>query len=240
MNPLEIVAHRPWAPPRGPWRMKQLWYDLLFAHWPVPAEILRRLVPHELSLDTFQGGCWVSITPFHMSNRRSMLPAFPFTSRFRELNCRTYVNFGGKPGVFFFSLDASSRSAVWGARTFYHLPYKFADMQAKKDGESIAYSSRRTSAEFKATYRPIAPVKLAPPGTLEHWLTERYCLYTVHRGQVFRGDIHHVPWPLQGASAEIGVNTIADAAGIRLSGIRPVLAFSRELEVLIWPLRRAI
>ena len=238
MNPLKIVKHRPWPLPQGPWLMVQFWYDLLFAHWPVPAESMRRMVPCELPLDAFDGACWVSMTPFHMSNRVRMLPAFPFTARFRELNCRTYVNLGGKPGVFFFSLDASSYSAVWGAQTFYHLPYKLADMQARKESDSIVYSSRRASAEFTATYRPVAQVTLAAPGTLDHWLTERYCLYTVHRGHVFRGDIHHVPWPLQEASAEIGVNTIAEAAGIQLPGVRPLLAFCRELEVLIWPLRR--
>lgn len=218
--------------------MMQSWYDLLFAHWPVPAESLRPLIPHELALDTFDEVSWISITPFHMSNRVRMLPAFPFTSRFRELNCRTYVNFEGKPGVFFFSLDASSPAAVWGAQTFYHLPYKLADVRARNEGDLIIYSSRRASSEFRATYRPVAPVKLAATATLEHWLTERYCLYTVRKGQVFQGDIHHVPWPLQEASAEIGVNTIAEAAGIRLPAIQPLLAFSRQLKVLIWPLRR--
>jgi hypothetical protein len=135
-------------------------------------------------------------------------------------------------------LDASSRSAVWGARTFYHLPYYFADMRAEKHGDGIIYSSRRGAAEFKANYRPVGPVTLAARGTLNHWLTERYCLYTVHKGNVFRGDIHHVPWPLQEAEAEIEVNTIAQAAGITLPAAQPVLSFSRELKVLIWPLRR--
>jgi uncharacterized protein len=172
-----------------------------------------------------------------MTNR-ARVRALPFTSHFRELNCRTYVNIGGKPGVFFFSLDANSRSAVWGARTFYHLPYYFADMRAEKQGDATVYSSRRGAAEFKARYRPVAPVRLAARGTLEHWLTERYCLYTVYRGNVFRGDIHHLPWPLQHAEAEIEVNTIADVAGLHLPDARPVLSFSRELKVLIWPLQQ--
>ena len=231
------VAHRPWPLPTEPWLMEQCWYDLLFAHWQVPADNLRPLVARELPLDTFDGQCWVSVTPFHMSNR-ARVRALPFTSHFRELNCRTYVNLGGKPGVFFFSLDASSRLAVWGARTFYHLPYHFADMRAEKQGDAIIYSSRRGSAEFKADYKPVGRVELAARGTLNHWLTERYCLYTVHKANVFRGDIHHVPWPLQEAEAEIEVNTIAEAAGITLPAAPPALSFSRELKVLIWPLQR--
>ncbi len=239
MEPLEIIEHRPWALPSGSWVMEQCWYDLLFAHWALPIESLRHLVPRELPLDTFDGRCWISLTPFHMTNR-VRVRAFPFTSRFRELNCRTYVNIGGKPGVFFFSLDASSRLAVWGARTFYHLPYRFAEMRAEKRGQAIDYSSRRGSAEFKAGYRPVGPVRRAAPGTVEHWLTERYCLYTVHKGQVFRAEIHHAPWPLQEAEAEIRVNTIAEPARIQLPDTKPLLAFSRELKVLIWPLRRVM
>jgi uncharacterized protein len=140
--------------------------------------------------------------------------------------------------VFFFSLDASSSLAVWGARTFYHLPYYVAQMRAEKRGEEIDYSSRRGSARFEARYRPLGSVRLATRGTAEHWLTERYCLYTVHKGQVFRGDIHHVSWPLQPAEAEIGINTVAETAGIQLSDDKPLLEFSRELKVLIWPLKR--
>jgi hypothetical protein len=238
MELLEVIEHRPWALPSEPWLMEQCWYDLLFAHWPLPTESLRDLVPRELPLDTFDGHCWVSVTPFHMTNR-ARVRALPFTSGFRELNCRTYVNIGGKPGVFFFSLDASSRLAVWGARTFYHLPYHVAQMRAEKRGEAIDYSSRRELARFDARYRPMGPLRLSMRGTVEHWLTERYCLYTVYKGQVFRGDIHHVPWPLQPAEAEIGVNTIAKAAGILLPDTKPLLGFSRELKVLIWPLRRA-
>ena len=204
---LQAVEHRPWSLPSEPWLMEQCWYDLLFAHWQLPTESLRHLVPRELPLDTFDGHCWVSVTPFHMTNR-ARSRALPFTSRFRELNCRTYVNIGGKPGVFFFSLDASSRLAVWGARTFYHLPYHLARMRAVKRGEAVDYSSRRGSARFE------------------------------HRGQVFRGDIHHVPWPLQPAEAEIEINTVAEAAEIQLPNTKPLLAFSRQLDVLIWPLKR--
>lgn len=224
--------------PRGPWSMVQIWYDLLFAHWQVPSRAIQPLVPDQLPLDTFNGQSWVSVTPFHMSVRARGLPPLPFVSRFPELNCRTYVNVDAKPGVFFFSLDAGSHAAVWGARRFYHLPYFYSQMRVVKQGESIVYSSRRGQARWSSRYGPIGPFERARPGTIEHWLTERYCLYSASGGRIFRAEIHHAPWPLEKAAVELRENTIAEAAGIRLPGIPTLLAFARELRVLIWPLRR--
>ena len=222
--------------------MKQTWHDLLFAHWPVLPSLMRPLVPRQLALDTFDDQCWVGVVPFHMSGIRGRrLPAVPGLSRFPELNVRTYVTHRGKPGVYFFSLDAANLPAVWAARIFYHLPYFHAAMTAQERDGSIHYSSRRFtgSAEFRARYRPIAPVQSRGQRSLEHWLTERYCLYTVHRDRVYRGEIHHQPWPLQNAEAELETNTVAAAAGIPLLQTSPLLHFARRLEVLIWPLRGA-
>lgn len=222
--------------------MKQTWHDLLFAHWPLPLTLMRPLVPSQLALDTFDGNCWVGVVPFHMSgiHGRGLL-TLPGLSRFPELNVRTYVTHGGKPGVYFFSLDAANLAAVWAARKFYHLPYFHAAMSSEERDGSIHYSSRRyrSTAEFRGRYRPIAPVQVRESRSLERWLTERYCLYTVHSGRVFRGEIHHQPWPLQNAEAEIEVNTTAAAANIPLRETAPLLHFARRLEVLIWPLRRA-
>jgi uncharacterized protein len=218
--------------------MQQTWNDLLFAHWAVPHEQLRRLVPAELPLDTYDGQCWVAVAPFHMSGIRGrFMPPIPGASALPELNVRTYVTYGGKRGVYFFSLDAGSRLAVWGARTFYKLPYFFAEMHVREHEGWTEYNSSRISspAEFRGRYRPVSPVRLRVPGSLEHWLTERYCLYTVSGGAVFRSEIHHAPWPLQDAEAEIQTNTMAAAAGIELSAI-PLLHFSKKLDVLIWPL----
>lgn len=219
--------------------MKQTWHDLLFAHWPLPEEMLRPLVPAQLQLDVYEGHCWLGVVPFHMSGIRARgLPALPGLSRFPELNVRTYVTHGGKPGVYFFSLDAANSPAVWAARTFYHLPYFRADMMVEDRGGSILYSCRRYSsaAEFRGRYRPVSEVHLAAKGSIEHWVTERYCLYTAHRGQVYRGEIHHQQWPLQRAEAELEVNTMAAAADISLPAIPPLLLFARKLTVLIWPL----
>jgi uncharacterized protein len=238
---LKFLDHRPWQVPSGPWIMEQTWNDLLFAHWPVAAEILRPLVPSALSLHTFNGQCWVAVTPFHMSGVRFRgLPPLPGLSRFPELNVRTYVTFGGKPGVYFFSLDAASRLAVWAARTTYRLPYFHARMRVEEqEGDWIAYRARRNrDVEFCAKYRPRASVELRRPGTLANWLTERYCLYTVYHNSVFRAEVHHPQWPLQDAEADISENTMAIAAGIKLPEIPPLLHFSKKLEVVIWPLRK--
>jgi uncharacterized protein YqjF (DUF2071 family) len=221
--------------------MAQSWHDLLFAHWPVALETLRPLVPPQLELQTFDERRWVGVVPFRMSGVRARwLPAIAGTSRFPELNVRTYVVCGGKPGVYFFSLDAANRLAVRTARRLYHLPYFYADMQSDDSGAEIIYRSKRrlNEAQFEGLYRPLAEVKRRPSATLEHWLTERYCLYTTVNGRVYRSEIHHEPWPLQDAEADIRVNTMARAAGISLPDTQPLLHFARRLNVLIWPLRR--
>jgi uncharacterized protein len=221
--------------------MLQTWHDLLFAHWAIDPRIMRALVPPELPLHTFGGKCWLAVAPFHMNGIRAHgLPPLPGLSRFPELNVRTYVTLDGKPGVYFFSLDAASLTAVRGARRFYHLPYFHAEMSTTQEGEWIRYHSRRrrSPAQFRGRYRPIGPVQLREPGSLPHWLSERYCLYTVFEGQAFRAEIHHQQWPLQDAELETEINSMADAAGISLPPEAPLLHFSRRLDVLIWPLRR--
>lgn len=222
--------------------MKQTWHDLLFAHWPIPPDQLRPLVPAQLPLDTFDSQCWVGVVPFWMSGVRARgLPPLPGLSRFPELNVRTYVTYNGKPGVYFFSLDATNFPAVWAARTFFHLPYFHAAMSSIEKSGTIQYSSRRHtgSAEFRGRYRPVAPPLIRERGALADFLTARFCLYTVPQNTVYRCDIHHLPWPLQDAEAELQQNNMAAAAGIKLPESRPILYFSRILDVLIWPLRRA-
>ena len=166
MNPDAILKerdHRQWPLPTGPWVMTQIWHELLFAHWPIEPQVLRPLVPAELPLDTLDGGGWIGVVPFHMSRIHGRgLPPLPGLARFPELNVRTYVTFDGKPGVYFFSLDAANLPAVWAAHIFYRLPYFHARMLAEMRGEWVAYDSRRyrASAEFRGRYRPIRPVQL--------------------------------------------------------------------------------
>jgi len=240
------TGHRPWPVPKRSWIMAQTWRDLLFAHWPVAADVIRPLVPVALELDTFDGHAWVGVVPFRMTGiRPRWLAPLPWLSAFAELNVRTYVTVGGKPGVYFFSLDAANPVAVATARRWFHLPYMNAAMSCRNEGEAVDYASRRThrgapAAEFRAHYEPTGQVTLAGRGSLAHWLTERYCLYTQGRRQLLmRGEIHHAPWPLQSAKAEIATNTMASAAGITLPAEPPVLHFARRLDVKIWPLRAA-
>lgn len=219
--------------------MVQQWHDLLFAHWPLSPVQLRRVVPNELELDLFDGKAYAAVAPFHMSGVRNRgMPAIPGLSRFPELNVRTYVRYQGIPGVYFFSLDAGSLPAVWGARAAYGLPYFHARMSVQTTGSKIEYSSSRLQdprpAEFCGRYWPTSEPRLREKGSLEHFLTERYCLYVFRSGKIFRAVIHHLPWPLQNADAEIDVNSMTLPAGIELPQARPLLHFSRFLKVLIW------
>jgi len=240
---LRSTEHRPWPLPDQPWIMKQTWHDLLFAHWPVPPSEVRSLIPQELQLDLFDGHAWIGVVPFRMSGIRARgLPPVPGLSRFPELNVRTYVTFGDKPGVYFFSLDAANATAVWAARKFFHLPYFKAAISCGDKGGVIHYSSERKSmpAAFRGSYQPLAPTHRAERSSLEYFLTERYCLYTVHEHEVYRCEIHHRPWPLQNAEAHLETNMVASAAGIHLPASAPVLHFAKRLEVLIWPLHRVM
>jgi uncharacterized protein len=153
---------------------------------------------------------------------------------------RTYVTGDGKPGVWFFSLDAASAIAVKVARAWFHLPYFHARMKCEEFGGSIHYESERIHrraplATLGARYRPTKPVFHASQGTLEHFLTERYCLYAANRkGKIRRGEIHHPPWPLQIADAEFLRNSMTEAAGIPLSTQAPLLHFSKRQDVVVW------
>jgi uncharacterized protein YqjF (DUF2071 family) len=226
--------------PDAPWIMTQTWNDLLFAHWPVDRRLLQERLPAGLPVDVFDGQAWLGIVPFHITNLAPRgVPSIPFVSAFAELNVRTYVTLEGKPGVYFFSLDAASALAVAGARTLFYLPYFTASMTVNVSGDTVHYSSSRdttvASARFEGSYRPIGSVQPPVPGTLEHFLTERYCLYTIDGSRrVRRLQIHHPPWPLQLADAEIRVNTMADAAGVRLPKTKPLLHFSKRQDTVGW------
>ena len=224
--------------PEGPWVMTQTWNDLLFAHWPVDAAAVRERVPASFELDLFDGRAWLGVVPFHMTNvAPRFVPALPWVSAFPELNVRTYVRVGDKPGVFFFSLDAGNPVAVGAAKTLLNLPYYTADMTVMP-GETIRYSSRRLAdpqPQFQAAYRGLGDRRPPARGTLEYFLTERYCLYAVdHRFHAYRLDIHHPPWTLESAEAQIAVNTMADAAGIRLPPMAPLLHFSKRQDMVCW------
>ena len=240
---LNDVSHRPWPMPDSPWLMTQTWHDLLFAHWPVDAKALRDHVPASFEIDLFDDQAWIGVVPFHMTNVAPRgVPALPWVSAFPELNVRTYVRVNGRPGVWFFSLDAANPVAVGVARTLVHLPYFTASMDVENKEGWTYYRSQRSShkgaaAEFVGRYRPVGRVSRPVKGTLEHFLTERYCLFTVD--DAFKAhslDIHHPRWPLQTAEADITVNTMVEAVGIRLPSMAPLLHFSKRQDMVAFPM----
>jgi uncharacterized protein YqjF (DUF2071 family) len=227
--------------------MTQRWNDLLFAHWRAPASQVAALLPEGLHLDTFDGTAWLGVVPFWMDRVKIRgVPFIPSARSYPELNLRTYVrdHRTGTPGVYFFSLDGASLLAVAVARSLYHMPCYWADMrlEAQSEREFVFYSRRRLSGKpviFKARYRGLGPTrKLAESrsGTLEYFLTERYCLFTQNGArELVRANVHHVPWPLEDAAAEIERNDLPASVGIQLEEQEPVLHYSRRLAVYMWP-----
>lgn len=235
--------HRPWQAPTHAWTWRQSWKDLLFAHWPIPAEVAQKLVPDGLTVQQFEGTSWIGVVPFRMSGvMRRPLPDLPWISAFPELNVRLYVERDGKPGVWFLSLDASNPLAVWGAKRWFHLPYYQADMVHQESPEGFRFTSHRRGTQrkvaFQGVYRPTSQVYESQPGTLAHFLTERYCLYAAHPdGTLYRGEVHHVPWPLQDAQAELECSGLVAPFNLELNGT-PLLHFSRGVNVVVWSLER--
>lgn len=239
---MEIDRIAPTRRPEGLTAGYQRWRHLTFVHWRVPIAALRPLVPDALTIDTFGGEAFIGIVPFTMQGvRPQWAPAVPGISSFHETNVRTYVHQGGaEPGVWFFSLDAANRLAVAIARTFWHLPYHHARMSlAAGDGE-IQYASerRRDGARFRGTCRPRGEPRAATPGTLEHFLAERYILYARKRdGTLRRGQVHHAPYPLQTAELADHDESLLAAAGIERPTGAPLVHFASGVDVEIFALR---
>jgi uncharacterized protein YqjF (DUF2071 family) len=248
---LKTCEHRNYPLPRGPWIMRQTWRNLLFAHWALPAEVLRVLVPRALELDTYGEQAWLGVVPFGGGNVHPRgFPSVPGLSSFPELNVRTYVRMVEKgvtkPGVYFFSLEAANPVAVALARSLFLLPYYNAQMRTweRTDGW-IEYRSQRTHAgappaSFEGKYRPIGRVYLSRQGDLDNWLTERYALYTVDaKGRPYIGEIHHMQWPLAPAEADLrSADLVGASAALTLPDTPPLLHFARRIDMAAWPLRR--
>jgi uncharacterized protein YqjF (DUF2071 family) len=251
-------AGRSYPPPERPWSVRMVWHDLLFMHWPVDAHRLREFIPPGLEIEAFDGSAWLGVVPFTMSGvRHRVLPPIPGTAAFPELNVRTYVRAPGpdgmpRPGVWFFSLDAANVPAVLGARAMFHLPYMNAAMHVRRVAGAVEYASRRTGpfntmvwgetrtreARFRGRYRGAGGVVGSPQGSAEHFLTDRFCLYSASAsGRVYRAEIHHEPWPLQAAEASVEINTMAAPLGIdpsQLAAGAPLLHYAPRMEVLAW------
>ena len=226
----------------------QTWTRLGFLHWRVAPEQLRALLPDELEIDTFDGSAWLGLVPFYMSGVRPWWsPAVPGVSNFPETNLRTYVHRrGAHPGVWFFSLDATKRLAVWLGRTFWHLNYKHAQMSLEQTGDRVCYHSLRndgvTRLDLELQCEPLPPGVTdgvaAEPGSLEFFLAERYLLYTTNRsGRLYRGQVHHRPYPLRPAQVVSCRQTLSAANGIDVADRPDHALFSPGVTVDIFPLR---
>lgn len=226
----------------GPWIMQQHWHNLLFAHWPVDSAALRQAVPQELTLDTFEGQAWVGIVAFRLSGIKLRgLPQVAPVASFPEVNVRTYVTYKGRPGVYFMSLDADNPLAIALARPWFHLNYYNSHISFREEGKSVRFRSRRIErnapqARLSVSYAPLNDAQAYRPCPLERWLTDRYCYYVCRKRRVFRCDIEHARWPLQRATAEFRENSMAQAQGIMLPAIEPLLHFAPYMEAHIWTL----
>lgn len=233
--------------------MRQEWNHLLFLHWEVPVDRLRPLVPAGLELDLYEGKAYIGLVPFTMRGiRPAGGPTLPILSRFHETNVRTYVHAGGRdPGVWFFSLDAANPIAVAAARAWFFLPYHYARMSLRIDppgpesaAETISYASNRLApgplpASLSARCAPKGPASTTEPGTLDHFLVERYVLYSARRGRLYRGQVHHAPYSVRAADVLSLQDSLTDASGIRHPDTPPLAHYSRGVEVEVFPLERA-
>lgn len=241
------TSHKPRPLPAGRWAMTQRWNDLLFAHWPIAPLKMEGLLPEWLEADTYQGSAWVGAVPFWLDRIKIRgVPAIPGLRNFPDLNLRTYVRdrFTGTPGIYCFSVDSNNLLAVAVAHLVYHLPYCLAEMHLEQRSErEFAFYSRRRFSQgnviFKARYRGLGPSRRLVEirsGSFEQFMSERPCVFSTNRaGHPIRANLHHVPWPLEEAEAEIERNDLAKSVGIDLPEMDPVLHYSRRLAVYVWP-----
>jgi uncharacterized protein YqjF (DUF2071 family) len=214
--------------PKGQPVMHQTWGKLLFMHWRISENLVRPHVPEFTMWDVR------ALPPF--------VPPVPGLSALHELNVRTYVHHNGVPGVWFFSLDTNSHAAVLGARSIYHLPYYYADIELKEHGKTIDYRLDRddddSPAAFKATWKIGDPLAQSQPGSKEFFLTERYILYAEHDDQLYRARIHHEPWPLQEAELKSWGSSMVEANRLRQPPGEPIVHYAEEIDVEIWYLEK--
>jgi uncharacterized protein YqjF (DUF2071 family) len=227
--------------------MRQDWLDLLFLHWEVDAEALQKMLPPGLTLDTWEGKAYVGLVPFTMRNVRPVWsPSVPGVSHFHECNIRTYVHYEGRdPGVWFFSLDAANPLAVALARSLWKLPYFVARMALKKEGTGIQYATERvlpgpTPAACHVSYTLTGTPAASTPGTLEHFLAERYILYAYAGGRLLSGQVYHTPYPLQTAQVSDLKENIVSAMGITVPEAAPLAHYASGVTVEVFPLRPVV
>jgi len=219
------------------------WSQVLLLHWPMPARAVRRLVPDDLEIDTFDGSAWISVLHYRVRGVRPLMgPSIPWFSSFLQMDVRTYVRHQGEPGVFFFSLDASNPVAVWLARTVFRLPYFRADMSLRRVGESFRVSSQRTHqgarhAAIECQWAPREPLPSNARDGLVPFLAERDHLFAPHAGRLLTCTVQHEPWSLRRARVATLETTFFEANGLPEPEVPPIAHHCDGLGLEIWPLR---
>ena len=223
---VDDVSHRPWPAPTGPWTQAQTLEDVLLAHWRLDPASLARLLPPELAVDTFAGEAWLGILAFHVTNARLRgLPPVPGLSSFPQVNVRTYVSLDDRPGIWFFSLDVGNALVAEAMKRLYRLPARRTRIEARP--------GRYALTGFEARYRGVGDPFEAGAGSLEAFLTERFCVYTADGGRLYRAEVHHQPWQLRVAEATIEAKTIAPVA---VEDGEPNLLLAATQDLLVWSL----
>jgi uncharacterized protein YqjF (DUF2071 family) len=236
MTALELDRISPTRRPEGPAAGGQRWRDLLFVHWTVPLEAVRPLIPRELELDPWDGRMWIGAVPFRMLDVRTSWMPPRLGLDFLELNVRTYVHHRGRPGVWFFSLEAASWLAVRAARAMWSLPYHHASMSQTREGTGTRYASRRRSsgARFEVEYEIGEPLGASVPRTLEHFLLERYLLFASRRGRILEGQVHHPPYPAHRARIDRVHDELLRAAGLPAVSAPEAVHYSPGVDVEVF------
>jgi len=243
MGALVDNGHLPFSMPNRPHAISQEWRELTFMHWKVDPKRLQPYLPDGLEIDLFEGEAYVGVIPFIMKNvRPRRLPAVPGISTFAEFNVRTYVVKDGQAGVFFLTLDAKSLVTCFHAPRAYGLAYRYAKAKVKLNADVLPWPSRRSSdgAELRGTSTGKGLKQSAEADSLEHFLFERYCLYTEHKGCLRRAYVHHQPWTFQEGDITLEANSLLESYDLGLDVHAPDLVhISKGLPVKTWSIEVA-
>lgn len=230
------VHRRPFPLPMLPWVMTQEWNHLLMLHWPVSRLLLEPFVPKPLTVDTYENNAWISFILFKVTNMRFRgLPKIPYLHTFNEINIRTYVTYKGNRGVYFFSLSVNKWLNALAPKLLL-FPYYYKKIALQQD-EVFHFSLKGQNEKFDCSYSSASDLFITSPGSLDYWLLERYCFWTVKRKWLFRGDIHHEQWRVNEAKVSIRDNSLARFLPRSIFQDKPRTHFTERKQVFIWPIQ---
>lgn len=238
MSVFNLISHRPYPLPKLPWLMTQTWTDVVFVHWPVEASSIRSSVPDGIEIDIYGGQAWISVVFFSLKEAGLIItPRFSIKEKVHEMNVRTYVKRNGKQGVYFFSLDTNSLLNTVGPRLAYFLPYFWADLKKERNNESLTIKAARKSShrKYKCSLSTCGQTYTAEKGSLDEWLTERYCLFNRIGGRYLRTDIHHKKWRLMQAEGRAAENSFLQPELEGAAAETPIFHYSKSQTAFIWP-----